>query len=156
MAKPTQDPHELALKALGRKERTEAQLADWLRERGIEEPELGEVLTRLVEAGLLDDERFARRYAEDKRELAGWGPERIREALTARGVPREHVEAALASDGEPEQVRRAVAALRERGLRCWSEAERDRGLRLLARRGFPLEIGYEAVRVVERTSAEAA
>jgi len=67
------------------------------------------VVSRLIEEGLLDDERFARRYAEDKRELAGWGPERIREALLARGVARDLVEAALEGEGQAEQLRRAVA-----------------------------------------------
>jgi regulatory protein len=114
------------------------------------------VVSRLIEEGLLDDERFARRYAEDKRELAGWGPERIREALLARGVARDLVEAALEGEGQAEQLRRAVAMLGERGLRCESDAERERALRLLVRRGYALELAYEAVRAAERASAEAA
>ena len=73
--------------ALGQKERTEAELAEWLRERGVEEGDAGPgPRVRLAEAGALDDERFARRFAEDKRELRSWGPERIAEALRARGV----------------------------------------------------------------------
>jgi regulatory protein len=122
----------------------------------VEEDERAEVLTRLIEEGLLDDERFARRYAEDKRELAGWGPERIREALLERGIEGALIEATLAVEGEAEQLRRAVAMLHERGLRCDSDSERDRALRLLVRRGYPLELGYEAVRAAERSSAEAA
>ena len=86
MAKPVSKAYEYALKALGRQELTQAQLAERLARRGVGEDEAAEVVSRLVEEGLLDDERFARRYAEDKRELAGWGPERIREALLGRGV----------------------------------------------------------------------
>ena len=48
--------------------------------------EIEAAVARLTEIGELDDERFARRYAEDKRELRGWGAERIREALASRGV----------------------------------------------------------------------
>ena len=88
-ALPNQDPYELALRALGHKERTEAELGDWLRARGVAEDEIAEVLERLLEAGAIDDERFARRFAEDKRELRGWGPDRIAEALRARGVDRD-------------------------------------------------------------------
>jgi regulatory protein len=127
-----------------------------LERRGVDEPERAEVIARLVAEGVLDDERFARRYAEDKRDLAGWGPDRIREALLARGVDREHVEAALAGEGEAEQLKRAVAMLHKRGLRCDSDPERDRALRLLVRRGYALELAYEAVRAAERSSAEAA
>jgi regulatory protein len=150
MARRDEDAYALALKALGAKERTEAELADWLRGRGVEEAELAEVLARLVEEGMLDDERFARRYAEDKRELASWGPERIREALAARGVAAEHIDSALAGDDGDAQLERAVALLRDRELACETDPERNRALGLLARRGFPLELGYEAVRIAER------
>ena len=114
------------------------------------------MVARLVAEGLLDDERFARRYTEDKRELAGWGPERIREALIERGVARELVDATLEGEGADEQLRRAVAILAERELRCDTDPERERALRLLVRRGYALELAYEAVRVAERASAEAA
>jgi regulatory protein len=150
------DPYELALRALSYKERTESELRAWLSERGVGEAEVAEVLALLAEAGAIDDESFARRYAEDKRELAGWGPDRIRQALQARGVAREQIEAALAGDDEAKQLERAVALLESRELRCASEPERDRALRLLVRRGYPLELAYEAVRVAERASARAA
>ena len=94
-----EDAYELALKALSHKERTEAELAEWLRERGVEEAELAEVIAPADEAGAIDDERFARRYAEDKRELRGWGPDRIAEALRARRGARALIEAALGARG---------------------------------------------------------
>ncbi|MGH2957940.1 MAG: regulatory protein RecX [Solirubrobacterales bacterium] len=156
MARRDEDPFELALRALSYKERTEAELRGWLAERGVEEAEREDVLLRLAEAGAVDDENFARRYAEDKRELAGWGPERIRRALETRGVAVAHVDAAVAGYDEAEQLRRAAALLGERGLRCDSDAERDRALRLLVRRGYSLELGYEAVRIAERGRSEAA
>jgi regulatory protein len=150
MAKPPRDPYELALKALSYKERTESELRGWLGERAVEEAEIEEVIGLLIEAGAVDDASFARRYAEDKRELAGWGPDRISKALEGRGVAREHVEAALAGEDEDAQLERAVALLGDRGLRCGSEQERERALGLLVRRGYPLELAYEAVRRVER------
>ena len=150
MVKPTRDPYELALKALSYKERTESELRGWLGERAVEEAEIEEVIALLIEAGAIDDASFARRYAEDKRELAGWGPDRISKALEGRGVAREHIEAALAGEDEDAQLERAVALLGDRGLRCGSEQERERALGLLVRRGYPLELAYEAVRRVER------
>lgn len=143
----------LALQALGHKERTEGELAEWLRDRGVEEAEVEDVLVRLLDSGGLDDADFARRFAEDKRELKGWGPERIREALEARRVASEHIGAALAADDEESQLDRATLALAERGLTCVSDEERARALGLLARRGFPLEVGYAAIRRVERPAA---
>ena len=67
--------------------------------------------SRLIEAGAIDDERFAVQFAADKRELRGWGPERIREALSGRGLDGALIEAALAGEGHSEQVERAIALL---------------------------------------------
>src|SRR5215213_4505686 len=97
---PERDAFEAALAALDRKERTAHELALWLKHRDFDLEEIESALRRLYEAGVLDDERFARLLAEDKRELSGWGSERIREALLARGVASEHIEAALAGDSE--------------------------------------------------------
>ncbi len=153
MAKPDPDAYALALKALGRKERTEAQLTDWLRERGVEEEELADVMSRLFEAELLDDQAYAIQFAADKRELRGWGPDRIREALRQRGVAEAFIEQAVECEDESEQLERAVGLLSERELACDSDAERGRALQLLVRRGFPLEVGYAAVRSRESGAA---
>ncbi|MDX6607413.1 MAG: regulatory protein [Solirubrobacterales bacterium] len=150
MAKPSQDPYELALRALSYKERTESELRGWLAERGVEEVEIEDVIALLIEAGAIDDAGFARRYAEDKRQLAGWGPDRISTALEGRGVAREHIDAALGGDDEEAQLERAVALLGDRGMPCDDGRERERALGLLVRRGYPLELAYEAVRSVER------
>lgn len=142
----------LALQALGRKERTVAELGEWLRARGVGDGEASGVLERLLAMGALDDERFARRYAEDKRDLAGWGPERIRGALLGRGVAGELVEAALSVEEGAEQVNRAVSLLEHQGADVSSDAARGRALAQLARRGFPLEVAYEAIRLRERSA----
>jgi regulatory protein len=109
-----------------------------------------EVLTRLVEDGSIDDERFARRYAEDKRELAGWGPDRIREALVSRGIPADLIDSALGAEDQDEIVARASALLARNGTVVGDERGRQRALAQLARRGFPLEAAYDAVRRLER------
>jgi regulatory protein len=151
-----EDAYELALRALSHKERTESELRGWLAERGVAEAELEEVIALLTEVGAIDDAGFARRYAEDKRQLAGWGPERIAKALEGRGVAREHVDAALSRDDETSQLERAIGLIGDRGMSCGSERERERALGLLVRRGYSLEVAYEAVRAVERRSPEAA
>jgi regulatory protein len=120
------------------------------------ETEIEEVIALLAEAGAIDDAGFARRYAEDKRLLAGWGPDRIAKALAGRGVAREHIEAALTGDDEEAQLERATMLLIGREMSVGSERERERALALLVRRGYPLELAYEAVRAAERRSREAA
>ena len=144
------EPLELALRALGRKERSTAELTRWLAERGVSEEDVTVTVDHLVEVGELDDARFARRYAEDKRELAGWGAERIRESLIARGVESEDIEAAMAADEEPNQVVRAAALLARRASPVDSDRGRARALGYLMRKGYAYEVAHEAIRAYER------
>ena len=134
----------LALGALAQKERSVAELGRWLRGRGVDEGEAADVVDHLVEIGTLDDERFAVRFAEDKRELSGWGSERIRAALLERGIDPADVEAAVADDGN--ELARAEQLLAERGLDVSDERGRARALGLLIRRGYESDLAYEAIR----------
>ena len=143
-----------ALEALGHRERTIAELNAWLTERGFSSAEIEAALERLIEIGELDDERFARRYAEDKRELRGWGADRIRAELTARGLAEDLIEHALA-DQPGEDLARALALLEARGEVPDDERSRGRALAFLARRGYDSELAYEAVRGFEREVSRA-
>ena len=140
------DAFEAALGALDRKERTAHELALWLKGRGFAMDEIEAALRRLFETEVLDDERFARRYAEDKRDLSGWGPERIREALLDRGVPIDTIEGVLALDSHGDQLDRAREILIRRARPLDDDADRRRALEYLARRGYDHEIAYQAVR----------
>jgi regulatory protein len=146
LADPAQEAFGKALAAIRRRERSRGELDEWLFKRGYEEADRRAALDRLEQVGELDDARFARRYAEDKRELSGWGPERIRGALAARGVPYEEVEAALDADSYTEQLDRATELLERKGGDLDSDVARGRALGFLTRRGYEYEIAYEAVR----------
>ncbi len=122
-----------------------------LREKGVAEAALALVIDQLHEDGALDDERFAIRYAEDKRELAGWGPERIRKALKERGLPDDLIDPALAAESRDDQLQRAVDFLASKDLAVEGPEERRKALGALARRGFESEVSYEAMREHERT-----
>ena len=147
------DAFEAALGALDHKERTAHELALWLKGRGFGMDEIEAALRRLFETEVLDDERFARRYAEDKRELSGWGPERIREALLERGVPIDTIEGVLALDSHGDQLDRAREILIRRARPLDDDAHRQRALEYLARRGYDYETAYEAVRTASTRPA---
>jgi regulatory protein len=144
------EPLSLALKALERKERSVAEMGDWLRARGVGPEEIEEVVDRLVGTGVLDDARFARRYAEDKRELRRWGRERIRAALLERGILSEDIDEALNDASGDQELDRAIDLLRERRCALDDPANRQRALGLLIRRGYDSEIAYEAIRHIRR------
>jgi len=150
---PERDAFEAALAALNRKDRTAHELALWLKRRDFDLEEIEAALRRLFETEALDDERFARCFAEDKRELLGWGAERIREALLARGVEGSTVDAVRAADSYADQLDRARDILTRRGRPLEGNADRQRALDYLARRGYDYEIAYEAVRSLSARAA---
>lgn len=149
----SQEAFERALEALARREHTSAELAAWLAERGFGTAAVEDAVGRLIADGAIDDERFAVAFAADKRELRGWGPERIRDALRERGVEAALIEAAVDREGHASQLERAIELLERRGEPAADERARGRALAFLARRGYDSEVAYDAVRDFERRAA---
>ena len=141
-----------AVGALHRRERTVAELREWLLGRELRADLVDDVLTALVEVGELDDERFASAFAADKRELSGWGSERIEAALTDRGLDPRLAETA-ASEPRESGLERAAELLRRRGDPLHDEASRTRALSFLTRRGYGYELAYDAIRLAGREAA---
>jgi SOS response regulatory protein OraA/RecX len=139
------DPFEVALTALRRKERTSRELAEWLERRGFGSEDVEAALGRLAAAGELDDERFAQSYADDKRSLSGWGAERIRDALLAKGIDGATVDAVMAGDSRADQLER---------LRGGAPVVPARGVapRLSAGRGPACQIADPRLRCLGRPS----
>lgn len=144
---------ELAVRALSRRERTVAELRAWLAQRDVDPAEAEETMQRLIEMDQLDDERYASLFAQDKRELFGWGPARIREALIEKGVARPIAEAASGGESADELAERAAELLGRRDDRLDEDSGRGRALAFLARRGYEIEVAYAAVRLAERRAA---
>ena len=158
--KEPRDPeHEAALLAglgaLGRRDRTVAELRTWLGERGVGEEPLEAAIAELVEIGELNDERYAEFFAADKRDLAGWGPERIAATLADRGVDARLIER-FAPEERDSQVARATAQVRARGDDLSDDPGRARALAFLNRRGFDYEVAYDAIREAGRDRPAAA
>lgn len=140
-----------AYRYLARRDRTIVEVRRHLEGRMVEPDAIEQAVAELQEQGYLDDARYARTYAEDRRALDGWGPDRIARKLTQAGVDAEHVEAALAGRDRADELDAAVAVLRQR-LRVApaDDRARDRALGMLARRGYGLELAYDAIRAFER------
>jgi SOS response regulatory protein OraA/RecX len=92
-----------AARALGRRDLTENELAERLSQAQIAPAVRGEALGRLVQAGAVDDGRFAKTRAELLAER-GAGDAFIKHDLVGRGIADDVVEAAVCSL-EPEAAR---------------------------------------------------
>ena len=136
----------LAWQALNRRDRTELELRGLLAEKRVAPEEAAVVLGELIEGGYVDDAALARRFAEDRRRLDGWGAERIARRLGALGGAGDAIAAAL-DQGGPDELEAALELLRRRVPAVPATArERDRALGMLVRKGYELELAHDALR----------
>ena len=121
---------------LGRSEKTEKQLREYLAKKEYDEKTADRVIDRLTELGYLDDRAYAERFTENCRSM---GKRAIRCKLISRGVPRDVIEEALAEIPE-ENFRDDALRLAERQqARVASLPLREQKRKLgdfLARRGY--------------------
>jgi regulatory protein len=127
-----------------------AEVRAYLEGKRVEPAVIEEVIDELCESGALDDARYAERFTEDRRELSGWGPERIGLDLSRRGVPAELIEPALAARSRDDELEAARGVLAERFDALRDDRARNRAWQLLVRRGFDAELAYDAVRAHAR------
>jgi regulatory protein len=146
-----QDALDLAYRHLAHRDRTVVEIVRHLRARGVGDPVIGEAVATLERQGYLDDARYARRFAEDRRRLDCWGAERIERRLLELGVEPDLVAAALGERGAREELEAAVGLLRRRfPAPPADDRERNRALGLLVRRGYELELAHDAIRAYAR------
>lgn len=142
-----QHARDVAWRSLNRRDRTEAELRRTLADKRVEPGLIDQVLAELAEGGYVDDARYAERFAEDRRRLDAWGSDRIERRLIALGVDREHIAAALGAQEAEDELGAAVALLERRfpsGVQ--TPRDRDRALGVLVRKGYELELAYDALR----------
>jgi regulatory protein len=141
------DPLELAYRYLNRRDRTEGEVRKHLAAKGVEDDAAQDAIETLREQGYVDDARYARLFAEDKRALEGWGTERITGTLALRGIDRELIDAAVQADGGAgSELERALEVLRRRfPSPPRDRRDRDRALAVLLRKGYDTELALDAL-----------
>jgi len=90
-----QELYAAALRALMRRAHSIHEMKQYLARRAEEKEGVARVIARLREQGYLDDAKFALDYARQHAQSRAQGRVRIARELRARGVPDQHIEAAL-------------------------------------------------------------
>lgn len=118
-----------------------------LRERELDDAGADDIVARLVRHGYLDDHRLAEQLAQAAVTRKGQGRRAVALALSARGIDREAVDAAIAllPDDEDE---RALDVARSRAHRVGDDpqAALRRLVGQLTRRGFSASVAMSAAR----------
>jgi regulatory protein len=145
------DVHDRALGLLAVRARSRSELERRLSSAGFERDEIAETLDRLTAVGLVDDEAFARAFAEHAVGTRGEGKRAVESALYAKGVPRDTIELVVSEVTEErgDESDRALALARSRvGRLAGTEpaAAYRKLFSFLARRGYPPSLSREAAR----------
>ena len=144
----------LCLRLLAARARTRAELEGRLAKRGYADDISAEVLDRLAQVGLVDDEDFAEQWVHSRRISAGKGNRALAAELRAKGIDNEVITAALAGIDAGAERMRAEQLVRDklRREKLGDPLDRDaenkvtrRLVGLLARRGYGQSMALDVV-----------
>jgi regulatory protein len=130
---------QLATRFLARRDRTVAQVEQFLRSKGAVSPQITQTIRRLSDLRYLDDHAYAQRWVERKLVSRPMGQARIKAELQAKGISEtvaDRVTTDLFREGGEEQLaRHALNAKQRHGSRLTPA----QSVRLLRQRGFDEE-----------------
>jgi regulatory protein len=137
-----------SIRLLSRRPRSEREIRDYLRKRGIPSSITQETVFRLKELGLLDDNAFALSWVDSHDRTSPRSRRMLAAELRARGVERTTAAGAVSAVNDEDAACRA-ASRRARNLTGLDfPVFRRRIVEFLLRRGFNLETAEGAARRV--------
>ena len=138
--------HEQALRYLEPRPRSRAELKQQLRKKQVADDVIDQVVARLTEAGLLDDEAFAKYWVENRESFRPRAGRALRFEMKRKGLSDAAIKQAIGSIDESESAYRAGAARAPR----WRELERREFMEklgaFLVRRGFSYAVAKDAAK----------
>lgn len=148
--------YQKALNYLSYRERSEAEVRKHLAGKGISDDVLERVLARLQNAGLVDDERFARSWVENRSEYRPRSRRALVYELNKKGVSEAAISSAVDEIDEEELAYQAA----QKKARRYSQLEwpvfRQKMHSYLAGRGFIYEVSSPVVARIWRELNEIA
>jgi len=128
-----------AMDLLARREHGRVELSRKLRLRGAPAELIEPALDRLADEGLLSEARYLESFVR-MRGNAGYGPLRIREELSQRGLARDAIEQALRNSGFDWNAQLHEIWQSKFGVLPSDQREKARQGRFLSYRGYPLDM----------------
>ncbi|WP_322795237.1 regulatory protein RecX [Tepidiforma sp.] len=138
--------HEAALRLLDARPRSEHEMRTRLALRGFDPDTIAAEIDRLRGAGLLDDQRFARAWVEDRKRVSPRGTAMLRYELLGRGIDPEAVDAAVDGIDDLETATRLALRRGQRYTGLPHEEFLAKVGGFLRRRGFDYQVTAEALR----------
>ena len=136
------NPKAYALRLLELRGRSVREIRDKLKSKAVSSQDIDSVVSELLSLGLLDDEKFARDWIENRQHFRPTGVVRLRQELFAKGIDREIVDQAVREYKNNANEYPAALDLAKRKMKLYRKLDADTARRRLA--GFLARRGYEA------------
>lgn len=124
----------------GYQERSHMEVKQKLYSLGLFKKDVEDLISRLIEEGYLNEERFAKQFASGKSRIKGWGRQKIRYELRQKGISEFCISNALKSldDTEYERSFGRQAAKKWASLRSEKNifVKKSKWQQFLLQRGF--------------------
>ncbi len=142
--------HDRALYFLSLRDYPAKTLKQKVMEGGVDADTAAQAVERMIELGLVDDERYARRLASDLFTYKHFSARRVAQELQKKGISRDIAESAAAEiGGEQDDLQQAIDFLRKKYYnRLGDEEQRRKTTQAMLRAGFDYDTVRRAVTAV--------
>lgn len=131
--------YEAAVRFLGYRARSITEMSIYLAEKKFPESSRKKAVTRLVNAGYLNDREFARMWIDDRLRLNPKGTFMLRMELRQKGIDDGLIDEALVDYNEEEAARTALGPRLPKWQKLPEEALKKKIYSFLSQRGFSYE-----------------
>jgi regulatory protein len=138
--------HEAALRLLSHRPRSQTEMRTRIAMRGFDPAAIDDEIERLRNAGLLDDEKFARAWVEDRKRLAPRGRRMLKYELLGRGIDPDSADQATRDIDDQELAMELARARARKVPHTTYEAFVAKVGGFLRRRGFDFDVTAAATR----------
>jgi len=138
-----------ALRFLGYRPRSEAELRNFLVQRGCSAAIVERALAKLRALHYLDDDTFAHNWARSRAESRGYGPKRIEQELRTKGIGQGLIREVLGKTFAPgDEAARAKLTLAKRFKINQLDDEKTlrRAVGFLQRRGYSSQVIFDLLK----------
>lgn len=135
-------------------ERSHKEVKNKLFSYGLYASEVDELLSHLISAGFLNEERFAKAFAGGKFRMKKWGRLKIKNELEQLGLTKRCIERGLKEIEQPDYMHELKTLLKKKWLSVKEEnlfRKRDKVARYAIMKGYEPELVWEFIRAFQRT-----
>jgi regulatory protein len=144
--------YQKVLRYLSYRERSEAEIRQYLHKRQVDESLIEDITHRLLRSGLVDDRRFAQRWVENRSEFRPRGRRALSYELRQKGIPNQIIDEVVEQIDEAELAYQAALKRSEKLSQFQWPVFRKKMYAYLSRRGFSYDTAANIVnRVWEET-----